>query len=202
MKRIALFGLVAVVTVMACTTSYAQLPGVRSVTLTNNRTDFYFFNEIDMFAGAVDVASTANGATITATDNAVQWGSNEGAIDDVVNAACCDNAYHSDTAVGGQVLTIDFPGDVAIDTVDIYGRLDGCCVERTDDFTMEFFNGPNGTGDSLLVVDVTGAGTASLASYDGSDVATAAFNIVVPEPSSFLLGSLAVLSMICLRRKK
>ena len=201
MKRITLIGLVAVATVLACTTSYAQLPGVRSVTLTNNNTDFFFFNEIDMFAGAVDVASTANGATITATDNAVQWGSNEGAIDDVVNAACCDNTYHSDTAVGGQVLTIDFPGGVAIDSVDIYGRLDGCCPERTDDFTIDFFDGPGGIGDILLSVDVVGAGTASLGSYDGADVATAAFHIPIPEPSSFLLGSLGML-LVWLRRRK
>ena len=201
MKRIALIGLVAVATVLACTTSYAQLPGVRSVTLTNNNTDFYFFNEIDMFAGAVDVASTPNGATITATDNAVQWGSNEGAIDDVVNPACCDNTYHSDTAVGGQVLTIDFPSDVTLDSADIYGRLDACCPERTDDFTMEFFSGANGTGDSLLSIDVIGAGTDSLASYDGADVTTAAVRVPIPEPSSFLLGSVGML-LVFLRRRK
>ena len=201
MKRIALIGLVAVATVLACTTSYAQLPGVRSVTLTNNNTDFYFFNEIDMFAGAVDVASTPNGATITATDNAVQWGSNEGAIDDVVNPGCCDNTYHSDTAVSGQVLTIDFAAEVTLDSADIYGRLDECCPERTDNFTMEFFSGANGTGNSLLSMDVVGAGTASLASYDGADVATAAVHIAIPEPSSILLGSLGML-LVLLRRRK
>ena len=201
MKRNALFGLMAVATVLACATGYAQVNGVRSVTLTNNQVDYFHLSEIDMFAGAVDVASSANGATITATDNAVQWGSNEGAIDDVVNAACCDNAYHSDANAGGQVLTIDFPGGVAIDSVDIYGRLDGCCVERTDDFTIEFFDGPGGIGDVLHTEHVVGAGTASLASYDGADVATAAVSIVVPEPSSFLLGSLG-LSLVCLRRRR
>ena len=66
MKRIAFLGL-ALAAIFA-NTSYA-VDGVQSATLTNNQTDFYFFNEIDMFAGGVDVASTAIGATITATDN-------------------------------------------------------------------------------------------------------------------------------------
>jgi len=184
--------LAVVATAVLSSSSFAGvITNVRSVKLTNNGDSFLFINELDFFAGGVDAASVANGATITATDPAVRWGTDEGAIDDFVQTGgCCDGTYHSDTGDGGQSVNITFDQSYDIDSADFYGRLDGCCAERGDDFTVELFSDVDATGNLLYSTQVLGAGTDSLADFQAGG--TGAIAIAIPEPSTLVLAGIAV----------
>ncbi|MCH8921776.1 MAG: hypothetical protein IIA67_01365 [Planctomycetes bacterium] len=142
--------------------------GAQSVVLTNNRGGITTYNEINVFADGVDIASAANGATATSTDGPpFTWGPGPiGAIDDVIDGGCCDGLFHGQDAGGDLTeFTINFDGAHNVDLMEVIGRI-GCCPERTDDFDVDFYSGPDGTGNLLLNFNVVGLGGA-----DSSDAA-------------------------------
>ena len=191
MKRILLTLAVCAFLAAFAPPSQAEIVNARSVVLTNNGPAFLSVFEMDIYdVNGVDYASSANGATASAVPGGPwTWGSPEGAIDDVVNAPLGPNVYHSDGPPA--VLTIDFGGNYDIEKVDYTGRLD-CCGERGDNFLMDFYDGPNGTGNLLRALHPMGAGTASIAAQGSVTIFDEP--AIIPEPSSLVLAVLAVVS--------
>jgi hypothetical protein len=77
------------------------------------------------------------------------------------------------------------------------GRI-GCCPERTDDFLIDVYDGPNGTGNVLRSLHVTGLGTRTAATGEPEVV----FEGVIPEPSSLLLAMTALAGLGFIRRRR
>ena len=176
--------------------------GAQSVVLTNNRGGITTYNEIDVFAGGVDIASSANGATATSTDGPpFTWGPGPiGAIDDVIDPGCCGGLFHGEDSGGDLTeFTINFDGAHTVDLMQVIGRI-GCCPERADDFDVDFYSGPDGTGNLLRDFNVVGLGGRTA----GTQQPEVVFHGVIPEPSSLVLAMIALagLGFIRFRRRR
>lgn len=173
----------------------ATLIGVRSMTFTNTRADWYYIEELEVRnSGGVDVASTVFGTSANASGAPAFGSSINGPIDDVVGAGCCGNGWHSDTNATPpqQFYTITFPSLQDITEVTFWNRQDGCCQERMDGIEITYYDDVMGTGTLLASQQVDGLGTTG---PGGSSVAA------VPEPSTGLLALLAFSGFFIRRRR-
>ena len=133
--------------------------GVRSIRMTNNRQDWYYFEELEAISGGIDRASSANGAVQAQNFGPAFSSSATGVIDDVVGAGCCANGTHGSSASGlNQQITVSFSGQHNLGDLTMWNRQDGCCLNRMDDIQFDFFSGPNHSGEHLATQRVQGGG--------------------------------------------
>lgn len=132
---------------------------VRSVVITNNRSDFFYFEELTAEVNGVDRASLALGAT-QSSSFAPQFGSSAtGVIDDGIGA-CCGTGTHSANGTGQQII-VTFDHQVDLSQLTMHNRPEACCDVRMDDIKFQYFDGANGAGNLISEQDVVGGGTAA-----------------------------------------
>ena len=134
----------------------ATLTGVRSVVITNLRTDWFYIEEIDMRnINDEDVASSAFGTGLSVSEASAFGGFPGGAIDDIA-ANCCANGFHSSSDMGGQSLTLTFPEPQNLGgLVTLWDRQESqCCTVRLDGIRFDYYDGENGAGNLIATQDV------------------------------------------------
>ncbi len=136
------------------------IEGVQSVRFTNAKTDWFYIEELSLYnTDDRDVLSTAFGTTAVASEDPAFGGHSAGPIDDLIGV-CCANGFHSSTDQGGQMLTYTFPMAQALTgDLSFWNRADACCAERMDAILVEYFSGPEATGELLAEHLIEGLGT-------------------------------------------
>ena len=159
MRKCLLWALVAMGMVGMLLSECDAIDGVRSIRMTNNRQDWYYFEELEAISGGVDRASLADGAVQAQNFGPAFNSSTTGVINDVFSN-CCGNGTHGNSGSGlNQRITVSFTAQHDLGDLTMWNRQDGCCPERMDDIQFDYFSGPNGSGKHLGTQRVQGGGT-------------------------------------------
>ena len=152
------------------------ITGARSVRFTNNRSDWFYMEEVEGISGGVDVFSLSQGATQNQNFTPAFGSSSTGVIDDVF-AACCGNGTHGNSDKGlNHQIRVSFPAAANLNQLTLWNRQDGCCPERMDDIQVDYFSGANATGALLGTQRVVGQGVAA-GTAAGATVSAATSNL-------------------------
>jgi hypothetical protein len=182
----------------ACLTGVAGAATVTATSVVITNTGFvpaFHIAEVQVFQQGSGTNIAAGAAGSTATASSTGWGTSPSwATDGNTDGAFGSNSTWHDT--DGEVgdnplqtdqLTITFSAPLAVDSFNLWGRVD-CCPERDDSIRVEFFNGATLVGqvDTGIFVDFNSGVTPITA--------------VVPEPGTGILGLL--LTGLAFRRRR
>ena len=165
---------------LACAAAAFSSPAhavvITSAEITNALGEWVQVSELQLFAGAVNVAAAANGGTAAGTGN---WpGTVPGNAIDGNTGTAFPNMWHSDGTGPGEKLTVTLSGAFDVTTISIFGRSD-CCSNR-DLFNYALFNG------TTLVA------SGQLDARNARNFATASLSTAVPEPATWAMMVLGV----------
>ena len=162
---------------------------------------FFHIGEVEAFlttavpaAGldnANDLALSANGATGSTTSGTAQHGADSALVSGTQNVGAATWSRNVTSTIEARAL-VDLGGSFDIGTVRVWQRGDGCCQDRLQNFTVNFYEDDGAGGVGSLTNSFLHAGQVASNGF-------ATFN-AVPEPSSLLLGMLG--GVLALRRRR